>query len=182
MMPSGETITPSHHRCSGRLCSAIQQLDRRQRCGLAGILAGKVMLGVMDLFMAILLYRFFLLLQGNGNAMKMPLTQTSLNVSWLALIVLIGFVVRMIGEAGIIRWTNGYRQHLYASFLMKLTRSYLQMNWTDYVKRSRSDLIKCCLTTAQDGAYAYQLITEQMAATAVVGLLTAGCFVMSIVP
>jgi ABC-type multidrug transport system fused ATPase/permease subunit len=140
------------------------------------------MLGVMDLFMAILLYRFFLLLQGNGNAMRMPLTHTSLSLSWLALIVLIAFLVRMVGEAGIIRWTNSYRQHLYASFQMNLTRSYLQMNWTDYVMRSRSDLIKCCLTTAQDGAYAYQLITEQLAAAAVVGILTAGCFVMSIVP
>jgi ABC-type multidrug transport system fused ATPase/permease subunit len=182
MTPSSETITPSHHRGSGRLSSALRQLDRRQRCGLAGILVGKVMLGVMDLFMAILLYRFFLLLQGNGNAIRMPLSHISLNLSWLAWIVLVGFVVRMIGEVGVIRWTNGYRQRLYASFLMNLTRSYLQMNWTDYVKRSRSDLIKCCLTTAQDGAYAYQLITEQMAAAAVVGILTAGCFVMSIVP
>ncbi len=182
MTSSSESLTPSHRRCSGRLCSAIQQLGRRQRCGLAGILVGKVMLGGMDLFMAILLYRFFLLLQGNWNAMRLPLTHASPSLSWLASIVLIGFVVRIVGETGITRWTNSYRQNLYASFLMNLTRCYLQMNWTDYVKRSRSDLIKCCLTTAQDGAYAYQLITEQMAAAAVVVILMAGCFWMSIVP
>jgi ABC-type multidrug transport system fused ATPase/permease subunit len=181
-MPSGEATTQLPVGCSGRICSALRQLDLRQQFGLAGILFGKIMLGVIDLSMAILLYHFFLSLQGNGRALQLPFTNISLNLPWLAFTVLVGFLARMVGEVAVIRWTNTYRQRLYASFLMDLTNGFLQMTWTAYVKRNRSDLVKCCLTTAQDGAYAYELITEQLAAAVVVGILIAGCFVMSIVP
>ena len=182
MISSSQTIASPILHNTGRFRTAIDQLSRHQRWGLAGILAGKISLGLLDLFMAILLYRFFLLLQGSSRAITLPPLGVSLNLTWLALIVLIGFLIRMIGEAAVIRWTNVYRQRLYTDFSRQLTAAYMQMSWVSYVNRNKSDLIKCCLTTAQDGAYAYQLITEQVAAAVVVGILAAGCFFMSFVP
>jgi ABC-type multidrug transport system fused ATPase/permease subunit len=56
------------------------------------------------------------------------------------------------------------------------------VDWLIYVTYNCNDLVRYCLVTAQDAAYAYQLIAEQIAAAVVVGILVIGCFVMGVVP
>jgi ABC-type multidrug transport system fused ATPase/permease subunit len=58
----------------------------------------------------------------------------------------------------------------------------MAVDWLAYVIYNRNDLVRYCLITAQDAAYAYQLIAEQIAAAVVVGILVIGCFVMGAVP
>jgi len=140
------------------------------------------MLGALDLLLAIFLYRFVLLLQGNARALQSSIFGVHLNFLNMALIVLCGFLVRMLGEAIAIRWMNNYRQALYAHFLTRLTEGYMAVDWITYASYNHNDLVRYCLTTAQDGAYAYQLIAEQITATAIVGILAMGCFIIGVIP
>jgi ABC-type multidrug transport system fused ATPase/permease subunit len=161
---------------------ALDQIGSRQRWELSEIMAGKILLAVLDLILAILLYRFVLLLQGNEQALQTRILRVHLSFIDLALIVVSGFIVRMLGEVMVIRWMNGYRQNLYAHFLTSLTEDYMAVDWLTYVTYNRNELVRYCLITAQDAAYAYQLIAEQVAAAVVVGILVMGCFIMGIVP
>ena len=165
-----------------RLRVALDQIGLRQRWELSEIMATKILLAVQDLILAILLYRFVLLLQGNEQALQIPILRGHLSFIHLALIVLSGFLVRMLGEVMVIRWMNRYRQALYAHFLTSLTADYMAVDWITYVTYNCNDLVRYCLITAQDAAYAYQLIAEQIAAAVVVGILVIGCFVMGVVP
>ena len=170
------------HQTQNRLRVAFRQINSRQMWELGAITAVKIMLGALDLLLAIFLYRFVLLLQGNAQALQISILRAHLSFLGMALIVLVGFLVRMSGEVTIIRWTNTYRQNLYAHFLTSLTEGYMAVNWTTYVAYNRNDLVRHCLITAQDGAYAYQLIAEQITAAVIVGILAAGCFIMGVVP
>jgi ABC-type multidrug transport system fused ATPase/permease subunit len=161
---------------------ALDQIGLRQRWELSEIMATKILLAVQDLILAILLYRFVLLLQGNEQSLQIPILRGHLSFIHLALIVLSGFLVRMLGEVTVIRWMNRYRQALYAHLLTSLTADYMAVDWITYVTYNCNDLVRYCLITAQDAAYAYQLIAEQIAAAVVVGILVIGCFVMGVVP
>jgi ABC-type multidrug transport system fused ATPase/permease subunit len=165
-----------------RLRVALDQLGLRQRWEPIEIMAGKILLAVLDLVLAILLYRFVLLLQANEQVLQIPILRVRLSFVQLALIVLSGFLVRMLGEVMVIRGMNRYRQKLYAHFLTTLTEDYMAVDWLTFVSYNRNDLVRYCLTTAQDAAYAYQLIAEQIAAAIVVGILVIGCFILGIVP
>jgi ABC-type multidrug transport system fused ATPase/permease subunit len=170
------------HQKQNNLSAALRQINSRQLWELSAIMAGKVMLGALDLLLAIFLYRFVLLLQGNARALQFSVVRVHLNFLNMALIVLFGFLVRMFGEAIMIRWMHNYRQALYAHFLTKLSEGYMAVDWITYTAYNRNDLVRYCLTTAQDGAYAYQLIAEQITATAIVGILAIGCFIMGVIP
>ena len=176
----GETLIAHPER--NRLRVALAQIGLRQRWELSEIMTGKIPLAVLDLILAILLYRFVLLLQGNEHALQIPILRVHLSFIHLALIVLSGFLVRMLGEGMVIQWMNRYRQNLYAHFLTSLTDDYMAVDWLTYVTYNRNDLVRYCLITAQDAAYAYQLVAEQIAASVVVGIFVIGCFIMGIVP
>jgi hypothetical protein len=170
------------HQTQNRLSVAFRQINSRQMWELSAITAVKIMLGALDLLLAIFLYRFVLLLQGDAQALQISILRAHLSFLNMALIVLVGFLVRMSGEITIIGWTNTYRPDLYAHFLTRLTEGYMAVDWTTYVAYNRNDLVRHCLITAQDGAYAYQLIAEQITAAVIVGILAAGCFIMGVVP
>ena len=91
---------------------------------LGAITVVKIMLGALDLLLAIFLYRFVLLLQGNAQASHISVFRTHLSFLNMALMVLVGFVLRMSGEVTVIRWTNTYRQNLYRSEEHRLNSSH----------------------------------------------------------
>jgi ABC-type multidrug transport system fused ATPase/permease subunit len=170
------------HQRQNNLSVALRQISSHHLRELSAIMAGKIMLGALDLLLAIALYRFVLLLQGNAQALQFSIFRIHLNFLSIALIVFVGFLVRMFGETITIRWMNNCRQALYAQFLTRLTEGYMAVDWITYAKYNRNDLVRHCLITAQDGAYAYQLIAEQITATAIVGILAMGCFIMGVIP
>jgi ABC-type multidrug transport system fused ATPase/permease subunit len=163
------------------LIDAMEQLTFRQRWSLVVLTIGKVAIGVMDLGLALLLYRYFLLLKGGSNPSGQSFLGSYYDLKTTAVILLVGFSVRMAADAVIIRSSNGYRQALYAHFFQMLTDAYMTMNWLAYIGRNKNDLIKYCMTTTQDCAYAYQLLSDLTASTCIVLVLAIGCFKLGVI-
>jgi hypothetical protein len=85
------------HQAQNRLSVAFRQISSRQMWELSAITTVKIMLGALDLLLAIFLYRFVLLLQGNAQALQISVFRAHLSILDMALIVLVGFLVRMFG-------------------------------------------------------------------------------------
>jgi ABC-type multidrug transport system fused ATPase/permease subunit len=163
------TDQATHGGFASRLASALELLPVgfRMRFGLS--LLVKIFLGLLDLALAWILYQLFLVLQGVTASRLLWLPHTLDGLAALCLIIL---AARLAGEIFVNHWSGLITQRLHAYLLTKLSGGYLRLKWTSYTQRNRSELVRHCLTTSLDAAYAYQMMVDLAAASTIVAVLS----------
>ncbi|MGB6975381.1 MAG: ABC transporter ATP-binding protein [Terracidiphilus sp.] len=128
--------------------------------------------------MAAAMYLLFMLLQGRSPAHSFSwLPKTTLSAALLtAALVALRAMADLLSAGSLFR----HVQHLYTSFLLRLTKGYNQMQWTRFVERNRSELLSRSLYTAREAAEFYQSCVEIAAAATIVAIMVAALIYQSL--
>ena len=155
----------------------LSLLRPAQRMHALYLVCERIALGLCDLLLAAAMYVLFVQLQGGApQHLAAWLPKSALvTTCWTALVILARLLLDLSASYGVTRFT----QNLYAEFSERLVRGYGEMNWSAFVQRNRSELVKHALTTAQDAAYSYQVYIELVAGAAVVVVMAASLLYQS---
>jgi ABC-type bacteriocin/lantibiotic exporter with double-glycine peptidase domain len=150
--------------------AAYRLLRSAERLSFVCLTIGRIVVGFCDLLLAAAMYLVFLLLQGGSPVRHLwwvPRTTLTAALVTSALVVLRSFL-----DVLSMRAVVGYIQNLYTGFLLRLTKGYSEMQWTQFVECNRSELLNHTMYTAREAANFYHCGIDLIAAVAVVAVMT----------
>jgi ABC-type multidrug transport system fused ATPase/permease subunit len=166
-------------RAESSFRTALGPLGNRQRLILVLLTLGRIAVGFCDLLVAAAMYLLFLLLQGRSTWHSLwctPKTVLSAAVTAMVLVVL-----RSLTDLFSSHSTFRQIQNLHASFLLRLTEGYGQIQWDRFVACNRSELSGRALHTTREAADFYQRCIEMTANVVIVAGMAAALVYQSFV-
>jgi len=162
-------MSPGPERAGLRL--AYRLLSRRKRLSFAYLTLARVAVGFCDLMLASAMYVVFLLLQGGSPVRPFWwLPKTILAAASSAVVLLI---VRSLLDLSSTRAVIRYVQDIYTDFLLRLAHGYSEMQWSEFVRENRSDLINHTTHTGREAANIYHRGIELISAIIIVAMMAA---------
>ncbi len=158
---------------------AIRLLSARQRLLFALLTASRIAVGACDLALAAAMYLLFLLLQGRTPAHSLWWAPRRILAAALltGMIAVVRALVDILSARSVFRST----QNLATDFMLRLTRGYSEMKWTQFIERNRSQLINCSLNASREAADFYHRCIE-LAAGVIIVVLIAAAFIYQSLP